>query len=599
MKRLLLLLLSVVATTAIGVQAATKYEINVGGVEVTSDNCNNISGKDIKSGYGVYSHSTKTLTLYNVRIERTSSGNYALHNRDCEGLIVKFVGTCNLSSQKARAIRFNKGGELVATSGSTVNVTGKEDGAIYFRDFAILTLKGPGTFNIKSSKKGAIQTHFTGSMTDLATLDHLKFSDGVNATIESPESPLYDIWKVTFIGNCKVTLKATNYSSYPVVREVGWMEFEDKAAILSPAGAYFNHDDFSVLSSGSKIYNQDIYVNNDYVALINATNFPDANFRSWMLRSYPKGYITSSDVSNRTLLNCNGNSIANLTGVGYFSKLIELNCYDNSLTSLPTLPSTLRTLRCYNNKLTSLPTLPSGIEYLDASNNKFTTLTVTGKTYLKTLNLSNNTSMTKLDCSGNGVTNLTISGCSAMTILNCYNNQMPLLGTLPSSLKELRCFGNKLTSLPSLPSTLTYLDCENNQITALPTLPSNIETIIAPEQQTHECEHARLHQAEDTLLVGQQRTHLCRCFPQQFPHESGTLELPGPGDPLDAGCDEFQPLLVHDSQHGDLFRLRLQQQRHVAADASQRAEGAALHQQQPHLAAHAAQRTRGAMVRQK
>ena len=48
MKRLPLLLLAALAATALGVQAATKYEINVGGVEVTSSNASNVTGGDIK-----------------------------------------------------------------------------------------------------------------------------------------------------------------------------------------------------------------------------------------------------------------------------------------------------------------------------------------------------------------------------------------------------------------------------------------------------------------------------------------------------------------------------------------------------------------------
>ena len=81
MKRLPLLLLAALAATALGVQAATKYEINVGGVEVTSSNASNVTGGDIKSGTVTYNSSTKTLTLTNVTITRTGGDNYGVHTR--------------------------------------------------------------------------------------------------------------------------------------------------------------------------------------------------------------------------------------------------------------------------------------------------------------------------------------------------------------------------------------------------------------------------------------------------------------------------------------------------------------------------------------
>ncbi len=500
MKRLLLLLMALVATTVLGVQAATKYEINLGGVEITNENYSSITGGDIRfydvngnlmtspvysgsyEASAKYNPSTKTLTLRNVYIHRDGSGDYALHNRDCEGLTVQFVGDCVMRSNKARAIRFNKGGTLAASSGATVDVTGRDDGAIYFRDFAVLDIKGPGTFNIKSTSKGAaIQGHWTGSMTDLGTTEHLKFSDGVKATVTSPESPLYDLWRVSFLGNSKVTFTATNNSSYPVVRNVGLFKYENNNTVLAPVGAYFSESSKSVLtSSGSKVYGQDVVVHNDYVAILNSTNFPDANFRAWMLRAYPKGYITQSDVDSRNTIYCNGNSISNLKGIEYFNKLVYLYCYDNNLTLLPsTLPSTLNTLECYNNKLIYLPTLPANLMYLRAANNAFTNILISGGGKLLTLNLDNNKSMTKLDCSKTGVTNISISGCTALTSLICYKNDIATLPTLPSTLQSLDCSDNRITSLPSLPSTLTYLDCDNNQITSLPTLPSGIETIYA------------------------------------------------------------------------------------------------------------------------
>jgi Leucine-rich repeat (LRR) protein len=63
-----------------------------------------------------------------------------------------------------------------------------------------------------------------------------------------------------------------------------------------------------------------------------------------------------------------------LPDLSRFYKLKTLYCYNNQLTSLPLIPSTLKILYCYNNQLTSLPLLPSTLEILWCSNNKLTCL---------------------------------------------------------------------------------------------------------------------------------------------------------------------------------------------------------------------------------
>ena len=518
MKKIILSFIALVACGLVA-NAATKYQINVAGVEVTSDNASYISGGDITNGYGVYDASSNTLTLYNITISRTTSGDYALHNRDCFELKVKFVGACNLTSTKARAIRFDNNGSLEATSGSTVNVTGQNDGAVYVCKHSVIKFYGPGTFNIKStSKKGAIQGNLSGTP---ASYEDVHFSSNVNATIESPESPLYDFNYVEFEDSCNVTLKATGNSSYPVVRNVKNVTFSSSStsvqepAILAPYGAYFSSSAKSIVSSsGSSIYNQDIFISNDYVAIFNSSYFPDASFRTALLNLYPKGYITTSDVNSRTNLDVSGYGIADLTGVNYFSKLTKLSCYNNLLTTLPSLPSTIQELYC--------------------SNNKFTQLVISHYKSLRYINISNNTSLTSLLCNDDALTGIDLSGCTALTVLHCGSNQFTSLPTLPTNLKYIHFDDNKLSGAitlldrpqlvtldvmdnPSLtgvtlarnsafttlhierctalktlvmqnlssfnfssltiPSTIEYFDCGFNTLTTLPTLPAGLVTL--------------------------------------------------------------------------------------------------------------------------
>ena len=95
-------MLALMAVMTVSASAATYYGIKVGGVDVTSANCNNITGDNIKAfssskeHYVRYSPTTKTLTFYNVSISRTGSYNRAILNESCDGLIIYFEGYSRL-----------------------------------------------------------------------------------------------------------------------------------------------------------------------------------------------------------------------------------------------------------------------------------------------------------------------------------------------------------------------------------------------------------------------------------------------------------------------------------------------------------------------
>ena len=481
-----------IALTLGALSARAAKPLNVAGVDVDCTKDVTITASDIKSGTVTYTKSTNTLTLTNATITRTGSGDYCIHNRSQQGLIVKFVGTCKLTA-KARVIRMQCGGgysttetptaaecQLVATSGAVVTLTSTGDGAIYVRDFTALWIKGPGTFNITGNKDGAIAGHgsWNSNVSDLQTVDLVKFSN-VTATVTGAQSCLLGLG-VQFYTGSDVTFKASGNSSYPVARQLhSTSGLFNNTVVLAPWGAEYNSSNQSFVLNGSNVYNQDVYVSDNYALLLNATNFPDANFRTAMLSLYPKGYLTTSELQNLTSLDVSGKSISNLMGVTKLTYLKSLNCYGNKLTSLPTLPSGITYLRCNDNQLTSLPTLPAGIRTVYAYGNKFTSLSITEKSSLETLNVSDNTALKSLYCFGNALTTFTCSGCTSLQTLDCSTNKLTSLGTLPTSLTTLKCFDNKLTSLPVLPGSLTVLECDNNQLTALPTLPAGIQAIYA------------------------------------------------------------------------------------------------------------------------
>jgi len=71
---------------------------------------------------------------------------------------------------------------------------------------------------------------------------------------------------------------------------------------------------------------------------INAANFPDDNFRQYVLDA---GFDTDGDrilsdeeLAAVTKIDCPSKSISDLKGIECFSALEELHCYDNQISSL-------------------------------------------------------------------------------------------------------------------------------------------------------------------------------------------------------------------------------------------------------------------------
>ena len=87
--------------------------------------------------------------------------------------------------------------------------------------------------------------------------------------------------------------------------------------------------------------------------LIDADNFPDANFRSYIV-SYidanKNGVLSDSEIAATTSIDAAGKNIYDLTGIAYFTELTTLNCNQNFLAYLNLEKNTkLTALYCANN----------------------------------------------------------------------------------------------------------------------------------------------------------------------------------------------------------------------------------------------------------
>lgn len=191
---------------------------------------------------------------------------------------------------------------------------------------------------------------------------------------------------------------------------------------------------------------------------INATNFPDANFRNYLLsQSYGQdGVITAEEIKNIRVIDVDRKNISSLKGIEYFTALSWLHCISNQLKDLDVTKNTALTqLYCYYNQLTAL----------DLSKNTALILLSSSHNQLTALDVSKNTALTRLECSDNQLTALDVSKNTGLTILYCSNNQ--------------------LTSIDVSKNTaITYLHCDNNKIkgTAMDNLISSLPQNTTGEQ---------------------------------------------------------------------------------------------------------------------
>lgn len=232
---------------------------------------------------------------------------------------------------------------------------------------------------------------------------------------------------------------------------------------------------------------------------LNATNFPDEKFRSYLNETF--GTDDCVVVECVTYIDCSNRGIKDLTGIELFPNLKTLECSNNQLTELTISLPNLRTLNCYGNQMTALdvsgcPKLDCLIccenllETLDVSRNLELTDLRCFDNRLTTLDVSKNAKLEYLMCEENRLTALDVSSNPALVYLVCYTNQLTTLdvsrnlkldyfacgdnplGTLDVSknteLLELYCEKSGLSTLDISNNTkLMYLGCDSNKLTAL------------------------------------------------------------------------------------------------------------------------------------
>lgn len=223
---------------------------------------------------------------------------------------------------------------------------------------------------------------------------------------------------------------------------------------------------------------------------INETNFPDAKFRSFVKENLDKNkdnILDAGEIAAVKKIEANNMGIKSLEGVGFFTALETLKCWDNELTALDVSKNTeLTRLYCRSNRLAALDvTQNKNLEELDCESDsllsymKLTKLDVSQNKALKKLNcygvkmkelnVSGCTALEELDCGGNQLTALDVSQNVKLTRLDCASNQLTALDVSKNpDLKDLYCRNNNLAVLDvSKNSKLESINCEKNGLTSL------------------------------------------------------------------------------------------------------------------------------------
>lgn len=407
---------------------AENYNLWVCGTQVTSSNASDLSGISGVKGTVSYDAANKTLTLKNATLSTTGGNNYSIRVNGIDGFTLHVEGTNTVTSEDA-GIYFNKSQSIVIEGGGTLNVIATSDVYSCYDIFYVGPLTN-ATLTIRNctvNLLGGGGLDNNGENDEKLVIDHADFF-----TKAGSHTGLY-MMELEMIGCTQVM---------PSPDEYVWR------------GLFFYKDGWTTQWMG------DISIVAGTPVAIDATRFPDENFRNFLLsQDYGRDGVLSERELDATLeIKVSSKGIKSLEGIQTFQNLWALECNKNELTTLDVLEGmNVHNLECNDNQLTGLPQkVRKSINILECRNNKMTTLDVSG-----------NQNLAHLFCNGNQLTELNLANMPNLSWLDCADNQLTSLALsgIPQ-LKYLWCNGNQLTSLDVSGHTpLQSVDMSHNPLT--------------------------------------------------------------------------------------------------------------------------------------
>ena len=414
------LLLLMMAVMMPQTASAEYYGIKVGGVSVTSDNCDNISGDDIKPSnsfqdYWVrYDPNTKTLTMHNIWIRRTGSNNRAILNESCDGLTIVFEESNNLSAKDASPVRLNANTTITSASGmygfEQIIRGGEEDaltvgnGAKLYINDINLRVKADW-WSDRASKLCGLGIVGDTLFEELSLANAHVFCMGTGGIVHflklSITTCALDIYGPTY--ECAFwDIKDLVMNGSMIIKS----HWDDEA----PDVIYYDPDKNTFWDSVRDISPSHVRIAT-YIP-INSTKFPDENLRNYIVERYDLNNDSRLDffeMSEGIVIDISDKNIASVQGLEHFRFMESLVCSNNNLTKLNLSQFTeLQHLDCWKNQITRI-------------------------------DIPNDSKLVSLDCSSNQITFLNFSNCPSIREINISRNN--IYGTLMTETLE---------SLPSI-----------------------------------------------------------------------------------------------------------------------------------------------------
>ncbi len=175
---------------------------------------------------------------------------------------------------------------------------------------------------------------------------------------------------------------------------------------------------------------------------VDAVNFPDAQFRTYVSENFDdgSGWLTDAEIAAADVIDDEDNDYTSLKGIEYFTNLTGI-LVDNA-------PS-----------LTSVDL---------SANTKLNAVDLSGNGNLKEIDLEGLDDLTYLYLSGNALTELDLTDLTDLQYLAVSSNPIKKLDVSDQSMKELSCSNTSLTSLDLSGQTKLYrLYCNNTGIKEL------------------------------------------------------------------------------------------------------------------------------------
>ena len=361
MKQRVLSLFIALLGIATGAQAQSVNMVYVGSQPLSDGTYTSDDLTDLTEGTITYDSSQKLVTLNNAVVNNTSGNGIQITVSE---LTVKTIGECIITASQF-GLDLHTSITIDGNGSSTANkleITSSEKSGIHlYSGNCTLTICNNANVSAEGMEYGICGNSSNPSklaMTGKYTQLWFKGSTACIKDIDLSDGPLNNGFAIYY------PVGTTYQASTNTIVDAGSNEVKDKWVLFQ---------------EGIGIY---------------GLNFPDENFRNWLLaQDYgKKGYLTDEDIEEVTSINVSDEGIVNLQGIGFFKALTFLNCNNNSLTALDLSKNTaLETLDCSDNNLTAL-------------------------------DLSKNTALETLDCSENNLTALDVSKNTKLTSLDCYQN---------------------------------------------------------------------------------------------------------------------------------------------------------------------------------